>query len=200
MMTDIVIATNNAGKLAEFRSFFKHTTLTFLPQSKFNVDDADETGTTFIENAIIKARHASKISQLPCIADDSGLVIDGLNGAPGIYSARYAGEPSNAANNRQKVLKAMEAVGDNERQAHFYCCLAYLRSAEDAEPIIASATWQGTIIRNEQGEKGFGYDPIFFVPEYQCTAAELDADIKNNISHRGQALKKLYQTLKAHLK
>jgi XTP/dITP diphosphohydrolase len=198
-MTDIVIATNNAGKLAEFRTFFKHTTLTFLPQSTFNVDDADETGTTFIENAIIKARHASKISQLPCIADDSGLVIDGLQGAPGIYSARYAGEPSNAANNRQKVLHALKNVADDERRAHFYCCLAYLRSAEDAEPIITTATWQGTIIRDEQGGKGFGYDPIFFVPEYQCTAAQLDADIKNTISHRGQALKKLYLKLKNDL-
>ena len=185
-MTDIVIATNNAGKLAEFRTFFKHTTLTFLPQSTFNVDDADETGTTFIENAIIKARHASKISQLPCIADDSGLVVPALNGSPGIYSARWAGPEKDYA----KAINLIKTrLGNLSKNAHFTCALTVAPPSGICHTFIGHIFGQLTF--PARGAKGFGYDSIFIPDGYSETFGEMDQNTKHAISHRSQAFKQL---------
>ena len=165
------------------------------PQSEFNVDEVEETGLTFVENAILKARHAAKISGLPAIADDSGLEVDALNGAPGIYSARYAGTDATDEQNLQKLLADLKNVPDEQRTARFQCLLVYLRHADDPTPLICQGTWEGFITQEPMGDNGFGYDPVFFVPKHNCTSAQLTPEQKNQLSHRGQALNKLLTKL-----
>lgn len=191
----LVLASNNKGKVHEFSTLLQNLGYEVIPQGQLNVPEAEETGLSFIENAILKARHASRITGLPALADDSGIVVDALKGAPGIYSARYAGTPTDNAANNAKLLQALKDVPSEQRTAHFHCCLAWVNHADDPTPIIAEARWQGMILTETQGEYGFGYDPLFYVPEYGCTAAQMDAELKNAISHRGQALVKLKQLL-----
>ena len=191
----IVLASSNAGKLRELQAILADKQVTLLPQSDFNIPDAIEDGHSFVENAIIKARHASKLSGLPALADDSGLVVDALNGEPGIYSARYAGlsgdrETVDAANN-ELLLENLEQVPEEDRSARFQCCLALVRFPEDPLPLICQGSWEGRILFDEAGANGFGYDPLFYVPDYDCASAELDPAEKNRISHRAQALQQL---------
>jgi len=194
-MQKIVLASNNKGKVREFGQMLSMIDMEVLPQATFNIEDADETGLTFVENAIIKARHASAIAELPAIADDSGLEVDALKGAPGIYSARYSGEGATDEKNLLKLLGALKDVPEEKRTARFQCVLVYMRHAEDPTPIICQGTWEGIIITKPQGENGFGYDPIFYVPEYNCTSAQLSSEQKNKLSHRGIALKALVDKL-----
>jgi XTP/dITP diphosphohydrolase len=185
-----VLASNNAGKLKEFSELLTPLSISIKPQKEFGVEDAIEDGLSFIENAIIKARHASKATGLPALADDSGLEVDALKGAPGIYSARYAsmngGEKSDLAN-LEKVLAEMK--DETHRTARFHCVLAFVRHAEDPTPIIIQGVWEGTLLHAPQGENGFGYDPIFWVEKHQCSSAELSKDQKNALSHRGKAVR-----------
>ena len=194
-MQKIVLASNNKGKVREFGQMLSTINFEVIPQATFNINDADETGLTFVENAIIKARHASAIAGLPAIADDSGLEVDALNGAPGIYSARYSGEGATDEKNLLKLLEALKDVPEEKRTARFQCLLVYMRHAEDPTPLICQGSWNGTIITEPQGDNGFGYDPVFYVPEYNCTSAQLGSEQKNKLSHRGQALKKLLSAL-----
>lgn len=191
----LVLASGNAGKLAEFHALLADFGFDVRPQSEFGVDDAEETGLTFIENAILKARHASRATGLPALADDSGLVVDALGGAPGLYSARYAGEHGNHAANIDKLLHELRDVPDERRSARFVCVLALLRHADDPQPLIAQGTWEGRILHARQGEGGFGYDPVFFSPTDQLSAAELPNEVKNQISHRGRAMAMLRAAL-----
>lgn len=193
MFNTICLASHNAGKLKEFQRLFESSNVTVTNASAYNIESPEETGLTFIENAILKARHSAKISGLPSIGDDSGLEIDALNGEPGIYSARYAGEHGNADANNEKVLNAMHS--QTNRSARFHCVLALLRHEGDPAPVIAHGIWQGEILTAPRGEGGFGYDPIFYVPTHQCSAAELTPELKNQLSHRGQALRQLLQRL-----
>lgn len=185
----IVLASGNKGKIREIQAILNDCLI--LPQSEFNVDEAEETGSTFIENAIIKARNAAQYCNLPAIADDSGLVVDALDGAPGVISARYAGSNSSDQENLLKVLENLEGVPTEKRVARFVCVLVFLRHADDPLPIVAQGLWEGQIMTKAIGENGFGYDPIFWVPSHQKSSAELLPEIKNVISHRGQALKTL---------
>lgn len=194
-MNKIVLASHNAGKIKEFGALFAPFNITLIPQAELNIPDIEETGLTFIENAILKARHAAALSGLPALADDSGLAVKALNGAPGIYSARYAGKAAGTHANIQKLLQAMETIPDDQRQAAFHCVLAFLSHANDPAPLIADGLWQGTILRAPRGNAGFGYDPVFFVPSEHKTAAELSDQRKSEISHRGMAT----QTLFTHL-
>lgn len=194
MAQRVVLASSNKGKVREFSELLADRDMTVVPQSDFAVPDADETGLTFVENAILKARNAAAHTDLPAIADDSGLEVDFLNGAPGIYSARYAGEGGSAANNA-KLLQALSGVEEQQRGARFQCLLVYLRHADDPTPIICQGTWEGRILTSLRGQEGFGYDPLFFVPEEGCSAAELPAERKNELSHRGQALRCLLAAL-----
>jgi len=196
MTQRVVLASSNEGKVKEFSELLAGCDTTVIPQSDFAVPDADETGLTFVENAILKARNASAHTDLPAIADDSGIEVDFLNGAPGIYSARYAGQGGSAANN-DKLLKALSGVDEEQRGARFQCLLVYLQHADDPTPIICQGTWEGRILTSPQGEAGFGYDPLFFVPEENCSAAELSAERKNQLSHRGQALRCLLAALRS---
>ena len=196
-MQKIVLASNNKGKVREFGDMLSSLNMEVIPQATFNIEDADETGLTFVENAIIKARHASAIAGLPAIADDSGLEVDALKGAPGIYSARYSGEGATDEKNLLKLLEALKDVPEEKRTARFQCVLVYMRHAEDPTPLICQGTWEGIISTEAHGENGFGYDPIFYVPTHNCSAAQLGSDVKNAISHRGQALNKLLTALKA---
>ncbi len=191
----IVLATGNAGKVREFAQLLADYPLEVLPQSQFDVPEAVEDGTTFIENAIIKARNAARATGLPAIADDSGIEVDALNGRPGIYSARFAGEGASATDNWQKLLAEM--TGQTQRSARFQCVLVYLRHAEDPSPVIAQASWEGQIAEAPQGNEGHGYDPVFQVAGEQRTAAELSAEEKNALSHRGKAMAELLAQLKA---
>ena len=191
----IILASNNVGKLKEFTAFFASHNWTWIPQSDYTVPDVAETGLSFIENALIKARHASMHTGLPALADDSGLAVDALNGQPGIYSARYAGTPCDDKKNMHKLIGALQGVEKNKRSAHFHCALALVRHANDPTPLICQGRWQGLISESAQGEHGFGYDPIFYVPEQACTAAQLSANIKNSISHRAIAMQQLKQIL-----
>jgi non-canonical purine NTP pyrophosphatase, rdgB/HAM1 family len=196
-MNKVVLATGNAGKVKEMAGLLGEFGFEVLPQSDFAVTEADETGTTFIENAIIKARHAAKLTGLPAIADDSGLEVDALKGAPGVYSARYAGVDANDADNVAKLLDAMHDVDNNARQARFHCVLVYMRHANDPTPLVCHGVWEGQIAHASQGDNGFGYDPVFLPHDQQCTAAEMPASEKKQRSHRGQALNALFQALKA---
>jgi len=196
-MQKIVLASNNKGKVREFGEMLSTINMEVLPQANFNIEDADETGLTFVENAIIKARHASAIAGLPAIADDSGLEVDFLNGAPGIYSARYSGEGATDEKNLLKLLEALKDVPEEKRTARFQCVLVYMQHAEDPTPLICQGTWEGIILTEPQGDNGFGYDPVFYVPTHKCSSAQLSAEEKNKLSHRGQALKMLLTALKA---
>ena len=191
----IILASNNQGKLKEFHHLFANSDLRIVSQQDYNVDDADETGLSFIENAIIKARHACEKTGLASIADDSGLSIDYLQGAPGIYSARYAGKHGDDKANNQKVLQALNNVTTAKRGARFICALAFMRHVNDPTPIVCQASWEGTITEKESGENGFGYDPLFFLSEYNCCSAELTKEVKNSVSHRAKALQLLLSAL-----
>ncbi|HBW82990.1 MAG: non-canonical purine NTP pyrophosphatase, RdgB/HAM1 family [Gammaproteobacteria bacterium] len=189
----VVLASSNKGKLKELQQVLQQKNIELLPQSKFGVSDAEETGLSFVENAIIKARHACEMTGLPSVADDSGIEVDALDGKPGIYSARYSGitgEGADEANNR-KLLKALEDFNESERTARFRCLIVYLKNANDPVPLICQGTWEGRILTNACGTNGFGYDPLFYVPTHQCSSAELPREVKDAISHRGQALQKL---------
>lgn len=194
-MKKIVLATGNQGKVRELDTLLSDFGFDVVAQTELGVGSVEETGLTFVENALIKARHAAKVTGLPAIADDSGISVDALNGAPGIYSARYSGIDGDDKANIKKLLTALNGVPQGKRQAQFNCVLVYLRHAEDPTPIICFAQWQGEVIFEEQGEGGFGYDPIFFVPELNCTAAQLSREEKSQISHRGKALKQLLSQL-----
>ncbi|QBF81901.1 RdgB/HAM1 family non-canonical purine NTP pyrophosphatase [Shewanella maritima] len=194
-MQQIVLASGNKGKLAEFDQMLAKFNIQVLPQSQFDVPEVAETGTTFVENAIIKARHAAKITGKPAIADDSGIEVDALNGQPGIYSARYSGIDATAKSNYERLLQAMS--GEQNRSARFQCVLVYMRHADDPTPIICQAAWEGEINHAPVGEQGHGYDPIFVANGYEQTAAELSSDEKNAISHRGKALALLLEAFKA---
>jgi len=191
----IVLATGNTGKLKEIRVLLRETEWEILGQSKFDVREAEETGLTFVENALIKARNACKQTGLPAIADDSGLEVDALNGEPGIYSARYAGKSASDADNIEKLLQELLSVPDHQRQARFRCVMVYMRHASDPSPIICRGHWEGRIARGATGKNGFGYDPVFWLPEYRCSAAELSSEKKNRLSHRSEALKQLHHQL-----
>lgn len=190
----IILASGNQGKIREIKKLLTDLPIEFISQSEFNVSEAEETGTTFIENALIKARHAAAETGMPAMADDSGLSIDALNGAPGVYSARYAGESANDHDRIQKVLKELTDVPAEKRGAQFHCAIAFVKSADDPNPIVCEGIWPGIILNEPRGDKGFGYDPIFFVPEKNCSAAELDPDLKNEMSHRGRAMRE-FRTL-----
>ena len=192
-MTNIVLASGNSGKIREIQAILQNDNI--LPQSHFNVVEPEETGTTFVENAIIKARNAAKFCNLPAIADDSGLVVDALKGAPGVISARYAGVGASDQANLDKLLVDMQGIAMEKRSARFICLMVYLRHAEDPTPIIAQGVWEGQILTQAAGENGFGYDPVFWVGDYQCTSAQLAPEVKNSLSHRGQALRILNQQL-----
>ena len=194
MSQQIVLATGNQGKVKELAAMLNELNIEVLPQSQFDVPDVPETGTTFIENAIIKARHAAKITGLPAIADDSGLEVDALNGAPGVYSARFAGENANDQDNIDKLLVEMQ--GKTARSARFWCVLVYMRHADDPTPLVCQASWEGTITEDQQGREGFGYDPVFYVASEGCTSAQLTKNQKNVLSHRGQALQQLVAKFK----
>ena len=192
-MQKLVIASNNAGKIREIGHLLAPLGLEVLPQSEFEVPDVDEPHRTFIENAIVKARHACERTGLPSLADDSGICVNALNGQPGVLSARYAGEPKSDERNNRKLIGALANLAD--RSAHYYCVIVLLRHADDPQPVIADGIWHGEIVSDKRGEGGFGYDPYFFLPDLGKTAAELPMDQKNRISHRGQALARLLARL-----
>jgi XTP/dITP diphosphohydrolase len=194
---NIVLASGNLGKIKEIQALLADHPI--LAQSEFNVPEADETGLTFVENAIIKARNAAAHCNMPAIADDSGLVVDALLGAPGVISARYAGVGASDQDNLQKLLVEMTDIPDEQRSARFICVMVFLNHADDPTPIIAQGVWEGRILHAPVGENGFGYDPVFWVPEQQCASAQLPAEVKNALSHRGQALKKLIAQIQAGL-
>ncbi|MDX1823139.1 MAG: XTP/dITP diphosphatase [Thiohalomonadales bacterium] len=194
-MKQIVLASNNPGKVREIGQMLADLELEVLPQSSFNIEEVEETGLSFVENAILKARHAAAASGLPAIADDSGLEVDALNGAPGIYSARYAGPGASDTENLQKLLADLEKVTQEQRTARFQCLMVYMRHAHDPTPLICQGTWEGLISFEPRGKSGFGYDPVFFVPSQNCTSAELAPEEKNRLSHRGQALQQLVAAL-----
>ncbi|OUS18246.1 non-canonical purine NTP pyrophosphatase, RdgB/HAM1 family [Gammaproteobacteria bacterium 50_400_T64] len=195
MSTKVVLASNNTGKLKEFQQLLAEQKLEVLPQAQFNVPEVEETGLSFVENAIIKARHASKIAGLPAIADDSGLEVDFLDGAPGIYSARFSGADANDAQNNQKLLERLHDVPDEQRSARFQCVLVYMRHPLDPTPLICQGTWEGRILTAPQGANGFGYDPLFLDPTTGLSSAELSKAEKNTRSHRAKALQGLLAQL-----
>ena len=199
-MRKVVLARSNKGKLVELQAILKQKNVQLLPQSQFSVSDADETGLSFIENALIKARHACVATGLPAMADDSGLEVDALSGEPGIYSARYAGFHGENADkeNNSKLLRELEGIPETERGARFQCVIAYMQHAKDPMPLICQGTWEGSILFSEEGENGFGYDPLFYVLSHGCASAKLDAAVKNAISHRGQALTQLLKCWNSH--
>lgn len=192
----LVLASSNAGKLAELRDLLGDG-FELHAQSEFGVGDADETGLSFVENAILKARHAARATGLPALGDDSGLCVDALHGAPGLYSARYAGAHGDSEANIDKLLRELDGVADADRTARFVCVLALVRDADDPQPLVAEGAWEGRILRERRGGNGFGYDPVFFSPAHGCGAAELPATVKNRASHRGIALAKLARRLAA---
>lgn len=190
----VVLASGNLGKLREIQQFTDGL-LEILPQSDFKISEVAETGLSFVENAIIKARHAAKYSGLPALADDSGIEVEALAGAPGIYSARYAHAGATDEENRQKLLQHLVDVPEPQRRARFQCVVAYMDHPLDAMPLICQGTWEGRILFEPRGDQGFGYDPLFYVPSHHCSAAELPASIKNTLSHRGKALQQLLAVL-----
>lgn len=199
MINKIVLASGNKGKLREFNQVLGQMDVEVVPQSDFNVTDADETGLSFVENAIIKARHAAQITGLPALADDSGLEVDALQGAPGIYSARFAGPCAKDADNNAKLLDLLKDLPEEKRTARFRCLLVFMRHAEDPTPLICQGTWEGRILLKARGENGFGYDPLFLVPELDKASAELPPEQKNKLSHRGQAVAELIERIKPYL-
>jgi XTP/dITP diphosphohydrolase len=191
----IVLASGNPGKILEIQAIL--TEHPIIPQSAFNIAEVEETGSTFVENAIIKARNAALHCKLPSIADDSGLVVDALNGAPGVISARYSGVGASDQDNVQKLLQALEDVPDELRSARFICVMVFMEHADNPFPVIAQGVWEGRILQHQIGENGFGYDPVFWVPDHNCASAELPAAVKNSLSHRAQALRSLTDLIKA---
>ena len=194
-LQQIVLASGNPGKIKEIQAILAGHLI--VAQSAFNVEEAEETGATFVENAIIKARNAARHCLLPAIADDSGLVVDALNGAPGVISARYAGVAASDQDNVQKLLQELEGVPVELRSARFICVMVFMEHADDPFPVIAQGVWEGKILNHPVGDGGFGYDPVFWVPEYRCASAQLPAAVKNALSHRGKALRSLTDLLKA---
>lgn len=192
-MKKLVLASNNAKKMKELNALLAPLGFEVIPQGQLGIPEAEEPHCTFVENALAKARHAAQHSGLPALADDSGLCVKALGGAPGVISARYAGEPKSDARNNEKLLA--DLADRSDRRAHFVSCLVLCRSADDPQPIIAEGEWHGEIVDQYRGDGGFGYDPLFFVPEFGQTAAELDADTKNRVSHRGRAMQKLIERL-----
>ena len=195
-MKRIVLASGNSGKLAELRGLLAELDIELVAQSQLGIADVEETGATFVENALLKARHAARCSGLPALGDDSGLCVDALDGAPGLYSARYGGGHGDAAANIAKLLAALGDVPEARRSAHFHCTIVLLRSASDPAPLIAEGRWHGRILDAPRGRAGFGYDPVFLDPALGRSAAELDAPTKNRLSHRGQALQHLRTLLR----
>ena len=190
-MKEIILASSNQGKVREINQLLAGLDLHVQPQTDFGVPDIEETGLTFVENAILKARNAAQHTGRPAIADDSGIEVDALNGAPGIYSARYAGMGASDQANLEKLLTELGDLPEEKRTARFQCLMVYMRHANDPTPLICQGSWEGRILFKPQGENGFGYDPVFYVPTHDCSSAELAADVKNSLSHRGQALRKL---------
>lgn len=193
----VVLASGNPGKLREIGAILAHLDMELVPQSDYAVPEAAETGLTFVENALIKARHAAEHTGLPAIADDSGIEVDCLGGAPGIYSARYAGLGASDRDNLDMLVEYAFAAEPGAPAARFRCVMVYLTHARDAAPIIAQGTWEGHLVDTPRGDNGFGYDPVFFVPEYGCTSAQLSPEVKNRISHRALALAELAEKLAA---
>ncbi|GAB2729116.1 RdgB/HAM1 family non-canonical purine NTP pyrophosphatase [Halomonas garicola] len=193
----LVLASGNAGKLKEFNQILRPLGMDVRPQADFSVPDVEETGLTFVENALLKARQASRISGLPALADDSGLEVDALNGQPGIYSARFAGEPKSDARNNARLLEALADCPEGQRTGRYWCVLVYLRHAFDPVPVIVQRSWEGDVLAHPRGEGGFGYDPLFWLPGPAMSVAELPAEEKNRLSHRGRALDTLVEELKA---
>jgi XTP/dITP diphosphohydrolase len=188
----VVLASGNKGKLVELQNALDHFNVSLVPQTQFDVESVEETGLTFVENAILKARHASKVTGLPALSDDSGLEVDALLGAPGIYSARFAGIDASDEQNNLKLLEKLDGISDKKRTARFHCILVYVRHWQDPTPIICQGSWEGQIKSELEGTGGFGYDPLFFVAQFNKTAAQLTTDEKNISSHRGQAIKQLH--------
>ena len=195
-MNNIVLASSNPGKVREINQLLVELDMHVVPQGDYGVTDAEETGLTFVENAILKARNAAAHTGLPAIADDSGIEVDALNGAPGIYSARYAGTGASDQDNLQKLLDALRDIPEAERTARFQCLMVYMRHGEDPTPLICQGTWEGRILLEPRGDNGFGYDPLFHVPTHSCSSAELEPDVKNALSHRGQALRLMLAALR----
>jgi len=190
-MKEIILASSNQGKVREINQLLTGLDLHVQPQTEYGVPDIEETGLTFVENAILKARNAAQHTGLPAIADDSGIEVDALQGEPGIYSARYAGAGASDQANLEKLLTELGDLPEEKRTARFQCLMVYMRHANDPTPLICQGTWEGRILFEPRGENGFGYDPVFYVSTHDCSSAELAADIKNSLSHRGQALRKL---------
>lgn len=195
----IVLASSNPGKITEIRLLAKELPIEWILQSDLDIPNTEETGKSFIENAILKARHASKLSGLPALADDSGLVIDALDGAPGIYSARYAGINATTEERNQKILTEMRDMKEEDRTASYHCVLALVEHENDPVPLICHGVWEGSILFEPRGKNGFGYDPIFYVPTHKCSAAELSTAEKNRISHRGQVMQQLIEVFESIL-
>jgi len=195
-MKKIILASNNKGKIREFNAMLDGV-FKVVSMQDMQVEEVPETGLTFVENALIKARNASEQSGLPALADDSGIVVDALNGEPGIYSARYAGDHGDDEANTQKLLDEMSNIPDGKRTGRFWCAIVFVEHANDPTPIVIQRGWEGGILRKQVGENGFGYDPVFYVPTYDCASAELSPEVKNSISHRGKALTALFDELKA---
>lgn len=191
----LVLASGNKGKLREFHDLLTPLGFVIRPQADYAVPEVEETGRTFVENALLKARQACRVSGLPALADDSGLEVDALNGAPGIHSARFAGEPRSDEANNRKLLEALAEVAEGERRARYWCVLVYLRHIDDPVPLIVQCSWEGEILAHPRGEGGFGYDPLFWIPECGMSAAELSAEEKNRLSHRGRAMQALVERL-----
>lgn len=192
-MEKLILATNNPGKIAELQTIL--SPIHCISQTSLGIESIEETGLTFVENALLKARHICRLTNQPALADDSGLVVQALNGEPGIYSARYAGEDATNEERINYLLEQMKDVPDNKRQAYFYCCIVMLQHADDPTPLIATGQLSGLIAKAAIGENGFGYDPVFYLPSHECTLAQIPAKIKNTISHRAEALHKLKQQL-----
>lgn len=197
-ITKIVLASGNSGKVREINKLFADSGIEIVPQSDYDVPEVAETGTTFVENAIIKARHAAQITGLPAIADDSGIEVDALDSRPGVYSARYAGDHATDSENNSKMLAELKGLANSERTARYQCILVFMRSATDPVPIITQGSWEGYILQEARGDGGFGYDPIFFVPTHNCSGGELALDVKNTISHRAQALEAMLDEFRRH--
>lgn len=195
----LVLATGNAGKLREMRQILQPLDIEVIAQTDFDFPNAEETGLSFVENALLKARHAALHTGLPAIADDSGLEVDALNGAPGIYSARYAGPDATDADNNRELLSALSGMPVERRSARFQCLMVLMRHPQDPTPLISQGTWEGRILEAARGEGGFGYDPLFLIPERNQTSAELAPEVKNELSHRGRALRGLVSQLQQHL-
>ena len=197
-ITKIVLASGNAGKVREINKLFSGLGIEIIPQTDLGVTEVPETGTTFVENAIIKARHAAECTGLPAISDDSGIEVDALDARPGVYSARYAGENCNDEDNNNLMLKELTGVTESERTARYQCLIVFMRSHTDPVPLITQGSWEGRILETPQGDGGFGYDPIFYVPTHKCSGGELPLDVKNTISHRAIALNVMLEEFKNH--